>query len=60
VFKGYARAQFEDAWKRWHLATVRGKASWVSVLQIALVVLAILLVPAFIWLGVWLEQRRRR
>jgi hypothetical protein len=32
----------------------------VSIIQITLLVLAILAVPAFIWLGVLLEQRRRR
>jgi hypothetical protein len=32
----------------------------VSTVQVTLVVLGILVVPAFIWLGVLLEQRRRR
>jgi hypothetical protein len=32
----------------------------VSIIQLTLMVLAILAVPAFIWLGYFLEHRRRR
>jgi hypothetical protein len=32
----------------------------VTMIQLTLIVLAILAVPAFIWLGVLLERRRRR